>query len=582
MVMQLAGNGVSNAIALGTAAVIPRDHIHINHTHLESHQIKNEKDRYRLAVDKAKQQLADIGNLIPKNTPADIYSFIGTHLLMLNDPALYDVPTKIIDQQSCNAEWALQQQYDALLKVFEAINDPYLQTRRDDIAHVVNRIQRILMGETSLSDFVHNKDYSSHIIVIDDLSPAEIISIYQRGAKGFITEFGTPLSHSAILARNLGIPAIIGAHGARHLLHSGETIVLDGEKNTVIASPCKHTQTWYRHKAREYKKRQNALTALRDKPTITADQRPITLQANIELPGDIRAARKAGCTGIGLLRTEYLYMGREQLPSEEEQFKAYRSIIRRMRGATVTIRTLDFGTDKQVENNHTSIPLSSNPALGLRAIRLCLHDQSLLHTQLRAILRASAYGTIRIMIPMISTVNEIHQVRTHIQTIQTTLRRERIRFDENIPLGVMIEVPATAIAVNLFTKHCDFMSIGTNDLIQYTLAIDRVDDAVSYLYDPIHPAVLKLIKTVLDAGKKANIPVSMCGEMAGDTKFTRLLLGLGLSEFSMQASSLLEVKSIIRESNVKQLSRHVSKILHSQDSSHIYDLLHNINTNFIQ
>jgi len=271
-------------------------------------------------------------------------------------------------------------------------------------------------------------------------------------------------------------------------------------------------------------------------------------------------------------------MNREQLPSEEEQFNAYRSIVRRMRGAPVTIRTLDLGADKQVDSGRTDMPLPSNPALGLRAIRLCLQDQTLFHTQLRAILRASIYGPIRIMIPMISTVNEIRQVRTHIQTVQAALRRERIRFNENIPVGTMIEVPAAAIAANLFAKYCDFMSIGTNDLIQYTLAIDRVDDAVSYLYDPLHPAILVLIKMTLDAGKKANIPVSMCGEMAGDTRFTRLLLGMGLSEFSMQASSLLEVKAIIRGTNIDRLSRPVRKILQSKDSANTYDLLHDINT----
>ena len=271
-------------------------------------------------------------------------------------------------------------------------------------------------------------------------------------------------------------------------------------------------------------------------------------------------------------------MNREHLPSEEEQFSAYRNIVRRMKGAPVTIRTLDLGADKQVDSGRSDMPLPSNPALGLRAVRLCLQDQELFHTQLRAILRASAYGPIRIMIPMISTVNEIRQVRTHIQSVESALRRERIRFDENIPIGTMIEVPAAAIAAGLFAKYCDFMSIGTNDLIQYTLAIDRVDDAVNYLYDPMHPAIISLIKMTLDAGKKANIPVSMCGEMAGDTRFTRLLLGLGLTEFSMQASSLLEVKSIVRSTRIEKLTRPIRKILHSRDSADTYDLLHNINT----
>jgi len=577
MAAQLTGTAVSNAIAIGSATIIPRGHIHVSQRQLASNQIENEKSRYQLAVETAKRQLIEISSQIPQDTPADIYSFIDAHLLMLGDPTLYEAPIDIIERSQCNAEWALQKQHDILLQVFEEIDDPYLQTRRDDVAHVVNRIQRVLMDEATLSDLVSSQRDNMQIIVIDDLSPAEIISVHQHGLAGFITEFGGPLSHSAILARSLSIPALVGVRGARQLLFPGENIVLDGEKNTAIASPDKQTQIWYRHKRREYRKRQNALATLRDEPAVTLDHQSIKLHANIELPDDIRAAKKSGCTGIGLLRTEYLYMNREQLPTEEEQFSAYRSIIRRMKGAPVTIRTLDLGADKQVDSGRNDMPLPSNPALGLRAIRLCLQDLELFYTQLRAILRASAYGPVRIMIPMISTVHEIRQVRTHIQTVQYALRRERIRFDENIPLGTMIEVPAAAITANQFAKYCDFMSIGTNDLIQYTLAIDRVDDSVNYLYNPMHPAILKLIKMTIDACDKAEIPISMCGEMAGDIRFTRLLLGMGLKEFSMQPSALLEVKSIINKTNVEKLSRFTKRVLRSKDSGNIYDLIHTIN-----
>ena len=579
MTLQLTGTSVSSATAMGRSTIIPRSHIHISHRIISHHEIETETVRYHQAVNTAKQQLMEIGKLIPENTPADIYSFIDTHLLMLGDPTLYEAPIDIITKSKCNAEWALQKQYENLLEVFEEIDDPYLQTRRDDIAHVVNRIQRVLMNETTLSDLVHTKSDKAQIIVIDDLSPAEIISIHQVGVAGFITEYGGPLSHSAILARSLNIPAMLGVHNARHILQPGEDIVIDGEKNSIIASPDKRLLAWYRYKNREYRKKQIALQALRDEPATTLDDQHIELQANIELPDDIRAAKKAGCTGIGLLRTEYLYMNREQLPSEEEQFSAYRSIVRRMKGAPVTIRTLDLGADKQVDSGRSDTPLPSNPALGLRAIRLCLQDRNLFHTQLRAILRASAYGPVRIMIPMISTVNEIRQVRTHIQSIQSELNRKRIRFNENIQIGTMIEVPAAAIAASSFARYCDFMSIGTNDLIQYTLAIDRVDDAVNYLYDPMHPAIIQLIKMTIDAGKQADIPVSMCGEMAGDIRFTRLLLGLGLKEFSMQPSSLLEVKSVIKQTDTKKLSKGVRKIMQSGESAGIYDILHDLNIN---
>ena len=577
MPVQLTGTSVSNAIAHGSTTIIPRSHIHINHRSIKPGQIDQEAERYRLAVETAKQQLVDIGKLIPEDTPADIYSFIDAHLLMLGDPTLYEAPVSLIQKSGCNAEWALQQQYEVLIRVFEEIDDPYLQTRRDDVSHVVNRIQRVLMNETTLSDLVSSKDLAMKIIVIDDLSPAEIITVHQAGVAGFVTEFGGPLSHSAILARSLTIPALLGVHDARHLLHPDEDVVIDGEKNSLIASPDKRLKAWYRFKAREYRKRQVALQTLKNEPAVTLDNLKIELQANIELPDDIRAAKKSGCTGIGLLRTEYLYMNRDQLPSEEEQFDAYRSMIRRMKGAPVTIRTLDLGADKQVDSGRSDTPLPSNPALGLRAIRLCLQDQELFHTQLRAILRASAYGPIRLMIPMISAVNEMRQVRAHIRNVQSELRRRRIRFDENLPVGTMIEVPAAAIAAHVFAPCCDFMSIGTNDLIQYTLAIDRVDDAVNYLYDPMHPAILQLIKITIDAGRKAGIPVSMCGEMAGDRRFTRLLLALGLREFSMQPSSLLEVKSIIKKTRISQLTRPVRKVLHSAESANIYDLLHDIN-----
>lgn len=577
MTVQLTGTSVSNAIAHGSTTIIPRSHIHITHRTLTVGQVNQEADRYHKAVEIAKQQLVDIGKLIPEDTPADIYSFIDAHLLMLGDPTLYEAPVSIIRQSRCNAEWALQQQHEVLLRVFEEIDDPYLQTRRDDVSHVVNRIQRVLMNETTLSELVSSKDLASKIIVIDDLSPAEIITVHQAGVAGFITEFGGPLSHSAILARSLNIPALLNVHDARHLLYPDEEIVIDGEKNSLIASPDKKLKAWYRFKAREYRKRQIALQTLKDEPAVTLDNQDVELLANIELPDDIRAARKSGCSGIGLLRTEYLYMNREQLPSENEQFDAYRSMIRRMRGAPVTIRTLDLGADKQVDSGRSDTPLPSNPALGLRAIRLCLQDRELFHTQLRAILRASAYGPVRLMIPMISTVNEMRQVRAHIKNVQSELRHQRIKFDEALPVGTMIEVPAAAIAAHVFAPCCDFMSIGTNDLIQYTLAIDRVDDAVNYLYDPMHPAILQLIKMTIDAGRKVGIPVSMCGEMAGDMRFTRLLLGLGLREFSMQPSSILEVKSIIKKTRISQLTRPTRKIMQSSESADIYDLLHDIN-----
>lgn len=577
MTVQIKATGVSKGIGIGNATIIPRGHIHITKYSIKKHHLKKEKQRYERAIKKARQQLSKVQKNIPHDLPADINSFIDTHLLMLDDPSLVKAPIAIIQNELCNAEWALEQQLQLLMQAFEDIDDAYLKTRRDDIEHVANRVQRILMNEVALSDIVQGEDYSTRVIIIDDLSPAEIISIQQQGVAGFITEFGGPLSHTAILARSLGIPAVVGVQGARQLIRQGEHIIIDGENNAIIVSPDKRIFAWYKDRQRNFRRRQRRLAELRDEPAITMDGRNIQLQANIELPDDLKAAKKAGCSGIGLFRTEYLFMNRGDVPTEEEQFRAYRSIVRRMQGAPVTIRTLDLGADKQVDSGRNDSPLPNNPALGLRAIRLCLQDHDLFHAQLRAILRASVWGNVRIMIPMISTIQEIKQVRMHLETVQAVLRREKIKFTENIPVGTMIEVPAAAISADLFAPYCDFLSIGTNDLIQYTLAIDRVDDTVNYLYDPMHPAILKLIKLTIDAGKQEGIPVSMCGEMAGDVQFTRLLLGLGLTDFSMHPASLLEVKEIIRQTEITQLKNPVKKLLRSGDTGKMHDCLHQIN-----
>ncbi len=581
MPMHIQGTGVSQLIAVGIATIVLRGHINITYRHLQADEIPKEQQRYCQAIANAQQRLSNISNNLPDELPADIRSLINTQLLMLNDPALHKTPLEIIAKEACNAEWALKQQHNALLRIFENIDDTYLKTRGDDITHIVNRIQRILLQEASLSDMVTKmkiKDLSRQILVINDIGPAELIAIHQRGIAGFITGFGGPLSHTAILARSLGIPAIFGVHGAQQLLESGEFIVIDGEHNTVISSPDRRMQRWYRQKIQRYKDRQKALDKLRNQKAISLNGETIELQANIELPDDIRLAKRSGCTGIGLLRTEYMFINRENLPNEEEQYKAYRSVIRRMKGMPVTIRTLDLGADKKVDSGRSDVPLQINPALGLRAIRLCLQDHKLFHTQLKAILRA-AYGyDVRIMIPMITTLQEIKQVKYHISSVKSDLRHRGIKYAEIIPIGTMIEVPAAAIMAGSFAQQCDFLSIGTNDLIQYTLAIDRIDDSVSYLYDPLHPSILRLIKITLDTASAASIPVSMCGEMAGDSQYTRLLLGMGLREFSMQPSSLLQIKEIISQTNITHATHLANQVLSLGDSAAIHDLLETINS----
>ena len=575
---QIHGSGVSQRIAIGAAAIIPRGQINVSRRALRADEVDAEQARYSQALATARSRLVAIGEDIPADSPAGVRAFIDTQLLMMADATLSAAPQAIIARQLCNAEWALKQQHNLLLRAFASIDDPYLKTRRDDISHVINRVQRALLPESSLIDMIGGiKDFDRHIAIIDDLGPAELISLHKRGIAGFITEYGGPLSHTAILARSLDIPALVGASGAGRLIAGGETVVIDGGRNIVLCAPDRLLRRWYRDKIRDYKNRQRALAAIRDKKAVSLNGETVALQANIELPEDLRLARQSGCVGIGLYRTEFMFMDGDRPPDEEAQYRAYRKVVLRMRGMPVTIRTLDLGVDKQIDGGRGDGPLSVNPALGLRAVRLCLQDHALFHTQLRAILRAAHGADVRLMIPMVSAVREIRQVKAHIASAQAALRRRRARFADTVPVGAMIEVPAAAINADGFARHCDFLSIGTNDLIQYTLAIDRMDDSVNYLYDPLHPAVLRLIKSTIDAARRADIPVSMCGEMAGDTRYTRLLLGLGLREFSMQASAILQVKEVVANTDIEAIGALATGIMNADDSDAAQDCLRRMN-----
>ncbi len=554
MSLALSGIGVSRGIAIGKAYLLQRGLPEVTEYAVPKALIKDEVTRFMQAVDLARQQLKAIRQQIPADTSQDIASFIDTHLLMLKDSALSEVPINLIRSRKCNAEWALKLQRDALVNVFDQMEDPYLRTRKDDVDHVVNRIQRILLKQEGHSQDTDDMPLKGRIIVADDLTPADAVLMQHQGIAGFVTEHGGPLSHTAIIARNLRIPAIVGVRHARRYLNDDEELVIDGRQGVVLAEADDTILHHYRRVQNEERRYRTQLAKLKGEPAITRDGRVISLQANIELPEDVHAARRVAAAGVGLYRTESLFMNRDTPPDEEEQLAVYRQVLHGMRGAPVTIRTLDLGADKQANDSRDERPLSSNPALGLRAIRLCLKDLTLFRPQLRAILRASAHGPLRMMIPMLSNLQEIHQVLQLIEECKQELTRQDLKFDPGLPIGGMIEVPAAAISAQFFAPLLDFMSIGTNDLIQYTLAIDRVEDDVNYLYDPLHPAVLHLIRHVIQAGHKAGVPVAMCGEMAGDTRYTRLLLGLGLSEFSMQPATLLEVKSIINASHAGELA----------------------------
>ena len=559
------GTGVSKGIAIGPVHILYRDELEIPEYALIEKFIPDEQTRYTAAIILARQQLHDILEQIPASTPPDIAEFIDAHLLMLSDSTLTRVPLDIIAKQRCNAEWALKLQRDALVRVFDQMEDPYLRTRQDDIDHVVNSIQRILLSSPMHHRVTpaQERPYSGHILVTDDLSPADTVLMQHQGIAGFITESGGPTSHTAILARSLGIPAIVGLYRAKERLRDEETIILDGQLGWVLASPDNYSLQHYHQKRRQ--EHQQYLESIKNKnqPAITQDGHTIKLMANIELPSDIAAVHDIGAQGIGLYRTEFLFMNRPSPPDEEEQFSIYKDVIDKLDGKLLTIRTIDLGADKQVDGGHSQKAITTNPALGLRAIRLCLKEPALFLPQIRAILRASAYGPVRILLPMLSNINELNQILRLIKEVKADLHNHSIAYDADIAIGGMIEVPAAAIKARMFLEYLDFLSIGTNDLIQYTLAVDRIDEEVNYLYDPFNPAVLHLIALSVEAGKLLGKPVGMCGEMAADPRFTRILLGLGLTEFSMHASNLPTVKQVINKSSLSRLMNLTNEIMHA-------------------
>jgi phosphotransferase system enzyme I (PtsI) len=413
------------------------------------------------------------------------------------------------------------------------------------------------------------------IVVATDLTPADTVVLKNKEINAFVTTLGGPISHTAILARSLGIPAIVGMHNATLYIRGGEQIIVDGKRGVLIIAPDDRTIAEYQSRQRDVLRRREALTRLRKSRAVTRDGKAVTLQANIELPADIDAAIGARAAGIGLYRTEFLFMNRAAPPSEEEQFRAYAHVARALAGKPVTIRTIDIGADKQVDG--AGIRPTVNPALGLRAVRLCLHDPAFFRPQLRAILRASAFGRVRLMIPMLSSQDELFRVIDLIDETKSSLKRAGEKYNPRLPIGGMVEIPAAAVSADLFAPYLDFFSIGTNDLIQYTLAIDRTDDTVSYLYDPLHPAVLRLISLTIEAAKRARIPVAMCGEMAGDARYTRLLLGMGLREFSMHPATLLMVKRNVLSSDVAKLTRYARRVLNSRDTQAVHEMVDSLN-----
>ena len=575
MALTLHGISASNGIAIGKLHVLRRGMLDVPERHLSGAQVGGEIARFKAALRAASRELKAIKARIPSDTKAEIAAFIDTHLLMLEDTALTTGTLQAIRELRCNAEHALKLQRDAIVSVFDAMDDAYLRTRRDDIDHVVNRVQRILSGGRT-PVFVSRPD-DPQVVFADDLAPSDTMLMQDQGVAAFLTEYGGPLSHTAILARSLGVPAVVGLHGARAHLRDDELVIVDGRQGVVVVAPDPATLRHYRSRRKEIMRVRAARGALRKTPAVTGDGEPVTLQANVEFQSELALAIRDGAAGVGLYRTEYLFLNRSAPPTEAEQHEAYAGIVRAAKGGPVTIRTLDLGADKQIDGARPGAPVSQNPALGLRAVRLCLREPGLFKPQLRAILRASAHGPVRMLIPMISSTGEFEQVLDVVRICKQELSEEGVPFDPATPLGGMIEVPAAAVCADLFARDMDFLSIGTNDLIQYTIAVDRVDDEVSYLYDPLHPAVLRLISTIIKAGRRAGIPVALCGEMAGDARYTRLLLGMGLKEFSVHPNALLEIKQAILEAHAAKSRILAKRILGTAKRTRREALLNELN-----
>ncbi len=565
MSFMLHGIPISSGIAIGRAYLIAATALEVDHYFIDPDQLEAEVARFCAAQDAAQRELEILCAELPPDAPSEMSAFVNLHSLILRDAMLAEATVDLIRTRHYNAEWALIEQLERLGRHFDEIEDEYLRERKADVEQVVERVLKALAGSSFAVAAIADKaastaDHGEMIIVAHDIAPADMLQFKTQVFHGFVTDSGGRTSHTAIMARSLGIPAAIGVQQASSLIRQDDLIIVDGERGVVIVDPPPIVLEEYIYRQSEKTLEQRKLQRLKFSPTQTLDGTPIGLYANIELPEDAGAALAAGVVGIGLFRTEFLYMhSQHALPDEEEQFDAYRRVIEAMKGLPVTIRTIDVGADKSLDMREVEDTV--NPALGLRAIRWSLSEPQMFLTQLRAILRASAFGPVRLLIPMLAHAQEIAQTLDLLEQAKGQCDDAGLVYSSELKLGAMIEIPAAALAAQLFLKHFDFLSIGTNDLIQYTLAIDRSDSAVAHLYDPLHPAVLHLIAHTLRQAKQAGVSVSVCGEMAGDPAFTRLLLGMGLTEFSTHPSQLLVVKQEILRAHLPTLEIAVQEVL---------------------
>ena len=575
--MVLHGYAAGKGIAIGRAHLVVRGISELPQYHLPESELAGEVARFEAAVKATRKQLEQLRSAIPENAPAELGAFISLHLMLLGDVTLSREPADILQEQAINAEWALKIQTDRLSQQFDEIDDEYLRQRKQDMLQVVERIQKNLAGQSTELNLDANL-LDDTILIAHDLSAADTLFFKDQRIEGFITDIGGPTSHTAILGRSLNIPSVIGVGNARQLISEHEWVIVDGIQGVLIIDPDELVLAEYRLRLKHYRSRLRALNKIKKTAAATLDGEEIELFANIESADDVKALHNIGADGVGLLRTEFAYLNRDSLPEEEELYQLYSDIAKKLKGKPLTIRTVDLGVDKNPRWFGTGgTPNGSlNPALGLTGIRLCHAEPVMFRTQMRAVLRAAVHGKLRIMFPMISSLSELKQSLTHLDTARKQLAERQEAFGE-LEVGCMIEIPSAALTVSSLLKWVDFVSVGTNDLIQYTLSVDRSDDAVSYLYQPAHPAIIRLLAHIIRTANRMGKGVSVCGEMAGDTKYTRMLLGLGLRKFSMNINNLLDVKDVVLHSHTERLENEMAKLMRNEDPDKMDALLKKLN-----
>lgn len=571
------GSALTEEIAIGYAHVLDADYLQVEHYFIHIDEISSEIQKFEQAIHEVQNEFKSLKDNINDDAPEEISAFLDVHLLILQDHTLCKTPKDLIAQKRYNASWALTHQLEILMQQFDGIEDEYLRERKYDVQQVVEKVLKVLAGQQEMKALEQDT-----IIISHDLAPSDLLNFKKQkqmdelhslsGFVGFITSLGGKNSHTAILAKSMQIPAVVGCDSSIQIINQGDLIIIDGLQNTVLINPSQVILEDYQWRRAQYLHEKKRLERIRHIPTQTIDGIGVQLMANIEMPQDCEGLAKSGIDGVGLFRSEFIFLQSDDLPDEETQFQAYQQAVLALNGLPMTIRTIDIGVDKQIK----SVDSSPSP-LGLRAIRWSLSEPEIFQTQLRAILRASAFGRVQILLPMISHVSEVTTCRLHLKKAMHDLTQKNIAFDPHIPLGVMVEIPATAFALPMFFQTVDFLSIGTNDLMQYMLAVDRQETQLMHLYNPEHPAVLHLLAHVIQLANLAQKPVAICGELAGDVRLTRLLLAFGLRCFSMHASQFLNIKSQILNTQLADIKAIAQDILNTYDSEKISALIGKMN-----